>query len=50
MGGLQGDLVGESVIGCGLLLLGVQGLLRPVLPSRVGKIGKEEMARGVSIG
>ena len=48
--GLQGGLVGESLIGIGLVLLGIQGLLRPVVLSRVGKISKEEMSRDVSIG
>jgi hypothetical protein len=48
--GLTQNLVGESFIGFGLLLLGIQGLLRPVVLSRVAKISKEEMAREVSIG
>lgn len=48
--GLQRGLVGESLIGFGLILLGVQGLLRPVVLSRAGKISKEEMSREVSIG
>ena len=48
--GLRQGLVGESLIGLGLLLLGIQGLLRPVVLSRVAKISKEEMSREVSIG
>jgi hypothetical protein len=48
--GLKQNLVGESFIGFGLLLLGIQGLLRPVVLSRVAKISKEEMSREVSIG
>jgi hypothetical protein len=48
--GLKQNLVGESFIGFGLLLLGIQGLLRPVVLSRVTKISKEEMSRDVSIG
>lgn len=48
--GLRGGLLGESLIGCGLVLLGIQGLLRPVVLSRVGKIDKEEMTREVSVG
>jgi hypothetical protein len=48
--GLRQGLVGESLIGIGLILVGVQGLLRPVVLSRAGKIGKEEMMREVSIG
>ena len=48
--GLRQGLIGESLIGIGLILVGVQGLLRPVVLSRAGKIGKEEMMREVSIG
>ncbi|WP_305822021.1 hypothetical protein [Massilia brevitalea] len=48
--GLQRALVGESLIGFGLIVLGIQGLLRPVVLSRPGKISKEEMSRQVSIG
>ena len=48
--GLRQGLVGESLIGLGLILVGVQGLLRPVVLTRAGKIGKEEMMREVSIG
>jgi len=48
--GLQRGLVGESLIGLGLVLLGIQGLLRPVVLTRPGKISKEEMSREVSIG
>jgi hypothetical protein len=48
--GLRQGLVGESLIGLGLLLLGIQGLLRPVVLTRAGKMSKEEMAREVSIG
>jgi hypothetical protein len=48
--GLRQGLVGESLIGIGLLLVGIQGLLRPVVLSRAGKISKEEMTREVSIG
>jgi hypothetical protein len=48
--GLRQGLVGESLIGIGLLLVGIQGLLRPVVLSRVGKMSKEEMTREVSIG
>lgn len=49
-GGLQNGLIGETLIGTGLVLLGIQGLLRPVVLSRAGKIGREEMRREVSIG
>jgi hypothetical protein len=48
--GLRQGLIGETMIGIGLVLLGIQGLLRPVVLSRAGKIGKEEMAREVSVG
>jgi hypothetical protein len=48
--GLKQNQVGESFIGFGLLLLGIQGLLRPVVLSRAGKISKEEMTRDVSVG
>ena len=48
--GLRQGLVGEILIGLGLVLVGVQGLLRPVVLSRAGKIGKEEMMREVAIG
>jgi len=48
--GLQQGRIGETVIGLGLILLGIQGLLRPVVLSRVAKIGKDEMTRDVSIG
>ncbi|MGJ9416191.1 hypothetical protein ACHAC9_00285 [Massilia sp. CMS3.1] len=48
--GLKQGLTGETVIGLGLILLGIQGLLRPVVLSRVAKISKEEMSREVSIG
>jgi hypothetical protein len=48
--GLRQGLTGESLIGIGLILVGIQGLLRPVVLSRAGKIGKEEMMREVSIG
>lgn len=48
--GMQRGLIGESLCGVGLILLGIQGLLRPVVLSRVAKISKEEMAREVSIG
>ncbi|MFC5478159.1 hypothetical protein [Massilia suwonensis] len=48
--GLRQGLVGETLIGLGLVLVGVQGLLRPVVLTRAGKIGKEEMMRDVSVG
>ena len=48
--GLRQGLVGESLIGLGLILVGVQGLLRPVVLTRAGKMSKEEMTREVSIG
>ena len=48
--GMQRELIGETLCGVGLILLGIQGLLRPVVLSRVGKISKEEMTREVSIG
>jgi hypothetical protein len=48
--GLRQGLAGESLIGLGLLLLGIQGLLRPVVLTRAGKMSKEEMAREVSVG
>ena len=48
--GLRQGLVGETLIGLGLVLVGVQGLLRPVVLTRAGKISKEEMSRDVSIG
>jgi hypothetical protein len=48
--GLQRDLIGETLCGAGLILLGIQGLLRPVVLSRVARISKEEMMRDVSIG
>lgn len=48
--GLRQGLIGETLIGLGLILLGIQGLLRPVVLSRVAKINKEEMNREVSIG
>ena len=48
--GMQRDLIGETLCGAGLILLGIQGLLRPVVLSRVAKISKEEMTRDVSIG
>ena len=48
--GLQQGLIGETMIGLGLILLGIQGLLRPVVLSRVAKMSKEEMTREVSIG
>jgi hypothetical protein len=48
--GLRKGLVGETLIGLGLILLGIQGLLRPVVLSRAGKMSKEEMTREVSVG
>ena len=48
--GMRQNLIGETFIGVGLLLLGIQGLLRPVVLSRAGKMSKEEMTREVSIG
>jgi hypothetical protein len=48
--GLHRGLVGESLIGLGLMLVGIQGLLRPVVLTRAGKIGKEEMTRDVAVG
>jgi hypothetical protein len=48
--GLRQGLAGETLIGLGLVVLGIQGLLRPVVLSRAGKIGKEEMTREVSVG
>ena len=48
--GLKQGLIGETVIGLGLVTLGIQGLLRPVVLTRVAKISKEEMTREVSIG
>ena len=48
--GTRQHLIGETFIGAGLVLLGIQGLLRPVVLSRAGKISKEEMTRDVSIG
>jgi hypothetical protein len=48
--GLRQGLIGETLIGLGLVLVGVQGLLRPVVLTRAGKISKEEMMREVSIG
>lgn len=48
--GLRQGLVGETMIGFGLVLLGIQGLLRPVVLTRAGKMSKEEMAREVSVG
>ncbi len=48
--GLKQNLTGETLIGLGLILLGIQGLLRPVVLSRVARISKEEMTRDVSIG
>jgi hypothetical protein len=48
--GLRQGLVGETLIGLGLILVGVQGLLRPVVLTRPGKIGKEEMMRDVAVG
>lgn len=48
--GLKQGLVGEMLIGLGLFTLGIQGLLRPVVLTRVAKISKEEMTREVSIG
>ncbi|MDB5746633.1 MAG: hypothetical protein JWP72_1481, partial [Massilia sp.] len=48
--GMQRDLIGETLCGVGLVLLGIQGLLRPVVLSRVARISKEEMTRDVSIG
>ncbi|MFC5510232.1 hypothetical protein ACFPOU_03705 [Massilia jejuensis] len=48
--GLKQNLTGETLIGLGLILLGIQGLLRPVVLSRVARISKEEMARDVAIG
>lgn len=48
--GMQGGLIGETLCGVGLILLGIQGLLRPVVLSRIAKISKEEMTREVSIG
>jgi hypothetical protein len=48
--GLRQGLIGETMIGLGLILLGIQGLLRPVVLSRVAKMSKEEMTREVSIG
>jgi hypothetical protein len=48
--GTRQNLIGETFIGAGLILLGIQGLLRPVVLSRAGKISKEEMTREVSIG
>lgn len=48
--GIQRGLIGETLCGVGLVLLGIQGLLRPVVLSRVARISKEEMTREVSIG
>ena len=48
--GIPNGLVGETLCGIGLVLLGIQGLLRPVVLSRAGKMSKEEMTREVSIG
>lgn len=48
--GMQHGLIGETLCGIGLILLGIQGLLRPVVLSRVAKISKEEMTREVSVG
>ncbi|MEN3275657.1 MAG: hypothetical protein V7631_1447 [Massilia sp.] len=48
--GMQRGLIGETLCGVGLILLGIQGLLRPVVLSRAGKISKEEMTRDVSVG
>ena len=48
--GLKQGALGEALIGLGLITLGIQGLLRPVVLTRVAKISKEEMTREVSIG
>jgi hypothetical protein len=48
--GLRHGLVGETLIGLGLVLLGIQGLLRPVVLTRAGKMSKDEMAREVTVG
>lgn len=48
--GLKHGALGETLIGLGLITLGIQGLLRPVVLTRVAKISKEEMTRDVSIG
>ena len=48
--GLKQGVIGETLIGLGLVMLGIQGLLRPVVLSRVAKMSKEEMTREVSIG
>jgi hypothetical protein len=48
--GLKQGIIGEMLIGLGLIMLGIQGLLRPVVLSRVAKMSKEEMTREVSIG
>lgn len=48
--GIQRGLSGETLIGIGLILLGIQGLLRPVVLTRAGKMSKEEMSREVAIG
>ena len=48
--GLERGLTGETLIGIGLILLGIQGLLRPVVLTRAGKMSKEEMSREVSVG
>jgi hypothetical protein len=48
--GLRLGQMGEAVIGLGLIVLGIQGLLRPVVLSRVAKISKQDMTREVSIG
>ena len=48
--GLTQGLVGETLIGLGLITLGIQGLLRPVVLTRVAKISKAEMTREVSVG
>ena len=49
-GGGVVTLVAAVLCGVGLILLGIQGLLRPVVLTRVAKIRKEEMTREVSIG
>lgn len=48
--GIERGLTGETLIGIGLILLGIQGLLRPVVLTRAGKMSKEEMSREVAVG
>ena len=48
--GLTQGLKGETLIGLGLITLGIQGFLRPVVLTRIAKISKEEMTREVSVG